>query len=457
MSGGLRLRPGGGHVGGVQGGAWGRLRAIAWCLAALVALGAPLAGAGGPAAAAGSSGPAGAAGSGEPGAAAGAAGPPYLVSAAARDHSYAHWVAADPRSRRYLAVWLVNEQRRRGLPVMARLLGSDGRPLAPPVEVGEGMGVSAAFDAKTRRYLVVYLQLGLVWGRLLDAEGRPLGDQFPVAAYRVPRPQLNLPLVAADGDGLFLVAWSDEDGLGPTGWDVFVQWVSAEEGRPVIKARPALAAERRMEALGSRSLEYDPVNRRFIVMWAEGDRRGLWYRFVHPDGRIGAARSLSTLGVQPSPAIDVERRRLLLSWEDGDRREPHYRLYDLDLRPAGPVRRLPGYQLGVDLPSVSFDPVTGRYLVTWRNDFYRNFFGQWIKRDGSPAGRPFIAADLTGFTQVHFSLPRPGGGFLFTYEDEERRQQSPRRQVVILARTLHPSDRLEPADIRSHAPPERRR
>lgn len=369
----------------------------------------------------------------------------HRVISAGRGDSFGHWTAADPLTGRVLAVWLNGRMRERGLGVMARLLDSSGRPLAPAIEIGQGWGTRVAFDAKTRRYLVIYGQQGLLWGRLLDAGGKPLSDAFPVAALWQQRNEMFMSVLAADGNGMFLAAWSDDAGRGSSS-DVFAQWISAE-GRPVIAARPSLAAADRMEVIGGRSIVFDPVNKRFAVVWYEGDRRGVRYCFVYPDGRITQPTLLGLPGIQPSLALDAEEQRFLLAWEDGFNREPRYRLYDLDFNPVGEEGRLPGRQRGVDFPNPAFDPVSGRFLITWRNDFYNKFFGQWLDRRAEPIGKTFIAARLGDFTQHQLTLPHPGGGFLMTYED--RTGKGPSGPMVVRARTLRPSDRFEEARIRS--------
>ncbi len=355
------------------------------------------------------------------------------------------WAAADPVSGRYLVVWLA-DPRPRGQAVMARLVDAGGRPLGEPLEVGEGMSVSVAFDTGTRRYLVTYAQVGLIWGRLLDADGKFASNPFPIAAFWYPRNSLaRRPIAtAAPGHSLFLVTWSDNLNRGGATEDVYMQLVSAE-GRPIPPARPAVADGRHSEYIGWRSVAYDPNRRRFIVIWEQTNPYGLWYRTVGLDGRMGPKRFLQIPGVQPSLFLDTERDRLLLAWEDKPKREPRYRLFDLDLRPLAPEQRLPGRQRGVDLPSPAFDPVTQRYLVTWRNDFDPYFYGQWVTVGGKPAGRPFIAAKLRSFSQVSFPLPRRDGGFLLFYEDATETGSS--LYNVILARVLHPRDRLQPATV----------
>jgi len=360
------------------------------------------------------------------------------------------WVAADPIRRRHLLVWLAGD-RRRGFSVFTRLLDSEGRPLSDPREVGEGMTAGVGFDRATGRYLVAYVQVGIIWGRLLDAEGRILGDPFPIAAFWYARNSAAWrPVISSDGGGNFLVVWSDRHlSRSDTSTDVFFQFVSAAEGRPTGAARPALSATRRAEYLGWRSVVYDPFHGRFIAVWHTGDRQGLEYRFIYPDGRMSETRALGIRGLIPGVALDEKRKRLLLTWEDAEHREPRLRLFDLDFRPLAPEQRLPGRQKGVDLINAAFDPVSDRYIVTWRNDFDCCFFGQWVGPNGALIGKPFIAARLSGFRQLNFSLPRPGGGFLFFYEDFVTGPANAMHGVVRV-RKLLPSAPQTPAYIKPH-------
>lgn len=358
------------------------------------------------------------------------------------------WVARDPINGRSLVLWLA-QSRPRGQGVFVRLTGADGRPLGEPVEVGEGMSAGVDFDPDSQRYLVVTVQVGVIWGRLLDADGKVLGDPFPIAAFWYPRNAIarHAVVTAAPGHGLFLVAWSDNRNWGDATDDVFVQRVTAD-GRLLGPARPALADTRRTEYIGWRSVLFDRRHRRFAVVWEETDPWNLRYRFIDVDGRMGPAEALDIPGVQPAVALDGKRGRILLVWEDKPNREPRYRLYDLDFRPLGPVRRLPGRQRGVDQPSPAYDPVSGRYLISWRNDYDPYFYGQWVTADGAPDGEPFIGAELVSFSQRSFPVPRSGGGILLFYQDATVPRSS--RYDVIRVRTVRPSDRRKPAQVSRH-------
>lgn len=359
--------------------------------------------------------------------------------------AHAPWLAADEKKGRFLLLWR-GSYSPRGEEIFAALLDDRNLALSPPVPLGRGWAVGASFDSETGKYLVAVIQPGLVWGYLLNSDGSP-GPSFPIAAFRYDGPAPGAqPLVASNGRGLFLVAWTDRDDRGPNGLDVYIQWVSAQ-GRPVVSARPAVATTPRAEYLSGRSLLWDPANRRFVLVWTEGDGQGLVYTFIYPDGRIAPRRRLGIPGTQPNLCLDEKRQSILLSYESLRDRSPHYRMLDLRLRPKGPDRSLPGWRKGVDLPGCSFDPRTGTYLITWRNDFDPFFYGQFLSRSGSPLGQTFIAARPVGFTQHSLSISRPRGGFIFVWEDNWEKGRGFRLHPV------HPQQKFEPATIKPHPQP----
>jgi hypothetical protein len=357
----------------------------------------------------------------------------------------APWLAADEKEGRFLLLWRGGYSPR-GEEILVTLLDDRSLTFSSPVPLGRGWAAGAAFDPGSGKYLVAVIQSGLVWGHLVNSDGSP-GPSFPIAAFRHDGPAPGAqPLVASNGRGLFLVAWTDRDDRGPNGLDVYLQWVSAQ-GHPVVAARPAGAAPPPAEYLSGRSLLWDPTNGRFVLVWTEGDGQGLVYAFIYPDGRIAPRRRLGIPGTQPNLCLDEKRQTILLSYESLRDRSPHYRMLDLHLRPKGPDRALPGWRKGVDLPGCSFDPRTGTYLITWRNDFDPFFYGQFLSRSGSPLGQPFIAARPAGFTQHSLSLPRPGGGFVFAWEDNWKKGRGFR------LRPIHPREKVEPARIRPHPNP----
>jgi serine/threonine protein kinase len=117
----------------------------------------------------------------------------------------------------------------------------------------------------------------VVRARVLNADGSPKTDEFPVAASTAEVP--GRPSVAADRSGHFLVGWSghDEDGLG-----VFCQAFD-------LQGKPLWPSEQLVNEVASGD-QCDPnvtsYGSTFLVMWASSgaEMPGIIGQFVSPEG-----------------------------------------------------------------------------------------------------------------------------------------------------------------------------
>ncbi len=152
----------------------------------------------------------------------------------------------------------------------------------------------------------------------------------------------------------------------------------------------------------------------------------------HGDVAISAAATL-----QGSPALvhDPAGDRFLAVWSDFRNRgstalDIYARFIASDGRPEGGDLAVAVAPEGQAFPAVAFDPVSGRYLVTW-TDWRRasttdsDIFGRFLSADGTPSGPDFAIAVRRGISQkypvVGFeSLHRQ---FLVVWVDRRQRSQ----------------------------------
>jgi|GEM_PF-6957340 len=190
-----------------------------------------------------------------------------------------------------------------------------------------------------------------------------LGEALPIASLREVS---GGPVAAHDPDrGRTLIVWEERRaGNG----NILGQWID-DDGSPAEKPFPIAASPKEERAP---SVAYDPVSRRYLVAWLQGEVGGaltLMGSFLEKEGGVGDPFLLFQPGRSPSdPVVASAKGRFLLLW--GEQREPNFRYPDL----FGRFIDSKGKRLGEDFfvgrrlrgkPSVAFNSARGEFVVTW--------------------------------------------------------------------------------------------
>jgi hypothetical protein len=361
-------------------------------------------------------------------------------------------VAYDPSRDRFLSVW--TDYRNKGsseLDIYGRIIGPDGRPLTPDIPIvtakrGQAFA-SVAFDAMNERFLVTWTDWGDaiasdsdIYGRFMNADGMLHGESFPIAKMRVSQKS---PAVAFDAiHRRFLVVWVDRrDGKSDKIYGRFTD----PDGN-LLGAEFALALE------GGRqdgpSVVFDEKRGRFLVLWRDSKKDGIYGAFVDPERGPEGARILISAeewGCHPTslyaggfaPEDDV----FFVAWTSGrNYAEKGLHAYGAILR--GEDGGLEGSAFAIaaeidyqEAAAVAFDPNKGRFLVVWydirrtRTALDMDIYGRFV----SPGGRlsdEFLVSDhqASGIRRhpvVSFT-PR-SDAFLVLWEDGRRKGPLERR------------------------------
>jgi hypothetical protein len=249
---------------------------------------------------------------------------------------------------------------------------------------------SAAFDAATQRYLVVWMSTRRadsssdgfdVFGKFLDTAGQPLGEEFLISDQNnVARS--GRAAVAASPDG-FLVVWA----RGASRCELAYQVVNDGDART---DGLLLAASAHVH---SPSLVYNVQRGHYVVAYTEGDD-------YLPPKLFGA--STSTCGDNPTAASAARA---------------------LEFHLAGGAAQVDGAQVlsavagGAFRPSLAFDARLNQYLIAWEDrrnaagQPYRfDVYAQILNADLTRAGGNLViqaGADYTNLDQSATWTPRP--------------------------------------------------
>ncbi len=239
-------------------------------------------------------------------------------------------IAFDPTRQRFLIVWT---DRRHGPDeiLYARFLSADGGFLGPEFRIvrarGDQRRPSVVFDRIHGRFLVVWWDRrdAAIYAAYVTAPVTSEQAPIKIADRHNPRPTGNLAAAHAPAENRILVVWTREASRPEAGLDVYGILIDSATGSPSGATIPiATGAGREQSAV----VEYDPENRRFLVVWLERRRNRqiadiqVYGRFVSADGDVSGAFLLSNpeaIGPKRSPvvAFSPDHREFLVLWEDG--------------------------------------------------------------------------------------------------------------------------------------------
>jgi len=327
-------------------------------------------------------------------------------------------VAFDPANERYLVVWTDwRDVADVDSDIYGRFINADGTPYGDEFPVSARRGISQkfpnlAFDPVRQRFLVLWVdarnaQVDKVYGRYLDADGRPLGEEFPVALegnYQ------DYPSLMFDPrHDRFVVVWRDTRNVAIDRLEkaVYGRFIDAAGGPSGASFRIALEKEG-CSPLSLRAVSYAPGDDAYFVAWSSGRN----YSEILPStgGYSDRQRGLDVYGA-------------FISVKDGSFRKGPF-----------PIASEIDYQ---EVPSVSYDPAGNRFLVVWY-DFRRpptgrdsDIYGRFVTPKGEMSKEFLIsenrAIGTRKFPTVAYS-PQ-SSRFLVLWEDGRGRESGRARQI----------------------------
>lgn len=294
------------------------------------------------------------------------------------------------------------------LTMLAATTAQGGTPAAVSFPVAEGDGMQGrptiANDPNGDRFFLAWYDFrnkkttGLdIYGRIVDGDGRPLTDDIPIV--RSIRSQSN-PAVAFDTvNDRILVTWADWRDAATNDSDIYGRLFNTD-GTP--HGKEFRIASRRGVSQKTPNLAFDPVRRRFLVLWMDSRHKEndkIYGRFVGADGALqGDEFPISLEGnAQDSPSVlfDPRKDQFLVAWRDirpvGTFNYEKAVMGIFVDAASGPQRaafRIALEKTGctpLSLKSASFSPKENYYFIAWssgRN--YNNTMPEAERRDNRP-------------------------------------------------------------------------
>jgi len=327
-------------------------------------------------------------------------------------------VAFDPVNRRYMVVW--TDWRNAAdvdSDIYGRLIDADGTPHGDEFVVAATRGVSQkfpnlAFDPVRRRFLVLWVdarngQVDKLYGRYLGADGGPVGEEFPVALegnYQ------DYPSLLFDPRyDRFVVVWRDTRSVAIDRLEkaVYGRFIDAVQGPSGPSFRIALEKEG-CSPLSLRAVSYAPHDDAYFVAWSSG--RNYSEKLPSTGGYRDRQRGLDVYGA-------------FISARDGSFRTPPF-----------PIASEIDYQ---EVPSVSYDPSRDRFLVVWY-DLRRpptgrdtDIYGRFVAPTGAMSEEFLVSENQAIGTRKYptVAYSPQSNSFLVLWEDGRGRDSGRARQI----------------------------
>jgi hypothetical protein len=261
-----------------------------------------------------------------------------------------------------------------------------------------------------------------VFGRVLDAEGTPVGNEFRVNET-TGGPQ-RMPDVIGQPDGGFVAVWfgrgrRDTQGLFARRFDASGNPVGGEflinETTAGIQSNPSIGKL---------------ANGRFVVAWngrGEGDREGIFFRMFEENGQPLGSEILaneSTSRTQSNPSItNLVDGTFAIAWNGhgtGDHNGVFARIFNSQGNPLGGEFRVNQSTLGLQQhPEIVHRGPEG-FIVAWDGRGLGDGHGIY-QRQFSPLGEALTGEELvnsqTGRAQRSVALANGNEGFFAVFED----------------------------------------
>jgi hypothetical protein len=257
-----------------------------------------------------------------------------------------------------------------------------GYQSAPAVAIG----VASSFVVAWRSFEQDGSGYG-VFARRFEANGDPAGDEFRVSVASAG--SQNLPALAADAAGSFLVVWQSDDGDG-----------SGIVGRRLDAAGAPLAGEFPI-SLFTTGDQFEPAVApagagSWIVVWSsdgqDGSATGVFGRRIDDSGSVAGgefAVNSTTAGSQDEPAVaSGASGRFVVVWESYSDRESTYDLVGRSFDAAGSPDG-DEFAVNVHEPGGQYQPAlaarpSGDFVVAWDSYGQDGSYGGIFARRGAP-------------------------------------------------------------------------
>ena len=243
-------------------------------------------------------------------------------------------------------------------------------------------GSAVAYDSRNDRYLVVSSH-GVLWGRLVDGSGAPIGGQFQIGgAVHAHFPRVAFSPDADGGQGGFLVVWHESD-TSPT----------SIHARMVSSAGALLTGDTMIEPSTSfwevgAAVSYSTVSREFLVAWrtfSPATIRGI--RIGNGGTALSASFPIAAYheyadnpNIAYNPSAD-EWMVVHSGWQGSAYVSAQRVKPGTGALIGGPNPF--GHASAVYITDVAYNPATGQYLAAWHTGI---MLGQVLSAAGQPLG-----------------------------------------------------------------------
>jgi len=249
-----------------------------------------------------------------------------------------------------------------------------------------------------------------IYGRRVGSDGAPIGGDLRISGFRATADERNPAVTWSAERNEYLVVWEDDRFRDTRGTDVRGRRVAAD-GRRLGNDFP-ISGSRATGCDCRPAVTWNAAASRYLVVWEDGrneDARGfdIYGRVVRPNGRrlgpdfrISGNRAVGSEG-RPAVAWNATEDEYFVVWQDTRRYaglgwEIYGRRLGGAATPLGGDLRLTGAgSVGDDTaPAVAWSPATNRYVVVWeasRDAASRgtDVYGRRILATGAVAGLDF--------------------------------------------------------------------
>lgn len=334
---------------------------------------------------------------------------------------------------------------------------SAGAKVAIIVGVGGGAGAGAYLATQSGRSQIAEgPSTDAIFGRLFDASGASVGDEFGVSGN--PSASESDPAVASDPAGNFVVAWTSDSGDG--------SYLGIRARRFDNSGNP-LGSDFQVNTYTTGSQIESDVGMNengFVVVWSsdpgeDGSARGVFsQRFDSSGNPLGGEFQVNTAttGNQDAPSVAMNASGFVVVWQgaiqDGSGNGIFGQRYDASGNPLGGELQVNLYTTGdQDQPDVALDPA-GSFLVVWssagQDGSSTAAVGRRFDANGDPIAAEFLVNAATAGAQ---SRPQvaidPSGQFVVTWESFGHDDPSTPDEAGVFAQRFSASGRRLEAEF----------
>ncbi len=345
-------------------------------------------------------------------------------------------VAFNPVAGRYLLAWQEQSGRTDDWDLYGRIIGADGRPLGDAFAVAaapQDQAVPAVAASRNAEEFLVVWQAYTATGGLNDihaqrvgADGTLLGGRIEVAAGS---DEQRAPQVATAGAvGQYLVAWEVSTMLGD--WDLRAQRLSGA-GDPVGRAILLYSGAGHQRAP---AVAFDEQADAYLAAWQDYRSGSAWEVYGRPVDGDGTLDEEVVIGAEAAGGAQEEadvaygsaQGLYLAVWQDG--RNGNDDIYGQLVTGGGALVGDPiaiAHDAGQKerAPAVAYDPEHDEYLVVWEQEAILglpgwSLYAQRVDEEGNLLGGAIALCTAGGDQQnAAVAYNALAGAFLVVWED----------------------------------------